>query len=63
MGCARSVCPRVSGLEHGHGGSHTNGGTPYICSYVEGCHGDVFFKISGMSGAASQQAQPVSQGE
>jgi hypothetical protein len=53
VGCARLVCPRVSGLEHGQGGSHTDGGTLYFCSSMEGCGGDVFFTISGTGGATS----------
>jgi hypothetical protein len=63
MCCARLVCPRVSSSKHGQGGSHTNGGTPYIGNHVEGCHGDVIFSILGTGGAALHQAQPVSQGE
>jgi hypothetical protein len=61
--CARSVCSRVSGSEYEQGGSHTDGGTPHFCSRMEGCDRDVCFTISGTSGAASHQAQPMSKGK
>jgi hypothetical protein len=59
MGCARSSYSRVSGLKHGKGGPHVDGGSLHIGNDVEGCHGDVLLTVSGTGGASPHQAELV----